>query len=398
MNEFYRMGLLPPYIFNSLAEMKEQAKLKGEEIIDFGMGNPDQPTPAHIVDALIDAAKNPQYHRYSLSKGISNLRNAIAAWYQRQYNVIIDPENEAIVTIGSKEGIAHLALAVISPGDIALVPSPAYPIHTYAFIIAGAQVKHVRLGDHPQAILDNIKVAIETTRPAPKILVLNFPSNPTTQCVSLSFFEEIIALAKKYNMWVLHDLAYADLVFDGYKAPSILQVAGAKDIAIECYTLSKSYNMPGWRVGFMCGNAKLVAALTKMKSYLDYGMFAPIQIAATTALNGDQQCINDICRIYKERRDVLCAGLAACQWEVTIPQASMFVWAKIPPRYRHLGSFEFAKQLLINANVSASPGIGFGPYGDEFIRFSLIEDMTRTQQAIKNLQAMDLLDSVVNIS
>lgn len=395
MSDFYRMNLLPKYIFNSLADLKKEAELKGEDIIDFGMGNPDQPTPPHIVDALLEAVKNPKNHRYSLSKGITSLREAIANWYSNNYGVSIDPEKEAIATIGSKEGIAHLALAITSPGDLVLVPSPAYPIHTYAFIIAGAEVKHIRLAEDEQSILNNIKQAIETSKPLPKILVLNFPSNPTTQCVDLSFFEEIITLAKKYGLWVLHDLAYADLVFDGYKAPSILQVPGAKDVAIEAYTLSKSYNMPGWRVGFMCGNEKLISALAKMKSYLDYGMFAPIQMAAIEALTGSQECVQEICATYKQRRDLLCKGLEMCQFEFTKPKASMFVWAKIPLRYRQLGSFEFSKILLTKANVSVSPGIGFGPYGDEHVRFSLIEDSAKINKAIASMQKMLQTDPLV---
>lgn len=388
MKNFYRINQLPKYIFNSLAEMKLEAKQKGEEIIDFGMGNPDQPTPDHIVNALLEAAKNPENHRYSISQGIASLRLAISNWYQRNFQVMIDPEKEAIVTIGSKEGIAHLALAMITPGDIALVPTPAYPIHTYAFIIAGAEVKYIKLRQNQQDLFETIKTTVETCKPTPKILVLNFPSNPTTNCVDLAFFEAIVDLAKKYNIWVLHDLAYADLVFDDYKAPSILQVKGAKEIAIEAYTLSKSYNMPGWRVGFMCGNEHLIAALARMKSYLDYGMFAPIQIAAIAALDGDQKCVKATRAIYKERRDSLCKGLTACGWELTVPKASMFVWAKIPKQYRQLGSFEFSKLLLLKANISVSPGVGFGPDGDEFVRFSLIEDTPKIEQAILNMQKM----------
>jgi alanine-synthesizing transaminase len=395
MKDFYRINQLPQYIFNSLEEMKVLARQRGENIIDFGMGNPDQPTPTHIVDALLEAAKQPINHRYSISKGIHDLRAAISSWYERNYGVQVDPEKEAIVTIGSKEGIAHLALAIMAPGDVALVPSPAYPIHTYAFVIAGAEVKHVPLASEQQATFENIKNAIELSTPKPKILVLNFPSNPTTQCVDLQFFQEVVALAKKHNIWVLHDLAYADLVFGDYKAPSILQVAGAKDIAVEAYTLSKSYNMPGWRVGFMCGNPNLIAALTKIKSYLDYGMFAPIQIAAIEALSGDQGCVRNICTIYEERRNLLCSGLEACQWEFNLPKASMFVWAKIPEKFRSKGSFEFAKDLLLKANISASPGIGFGPDGEDYIRFSLIEEIPRIEQAIANMKKMFNVEAAV---
>jgi alanine-synthesizing transaminase len=388
MNDFYRINLLPQYIFNSLAEMKEEAKLRGKEIIDLGMGNPDQATPSHIIKSLLEAATKPENHRYSLSKGIAELRSAISAWYTQKYQIAIDPEKEAIVTIGSKEGIAHLALATISPGDRVLVQSPAYPIHTYAFVIAGAQVEHVPLGSEEETTLENIKFALENTQPAPKMLVLNFPSNPTTACVNLAFFEEIIKLAKRFDIWVLHDLAYADLVFDDYTAPSILQVPGAKDIAVECYTLSKTYNMPGWRVGFMCGNQKLIKALTKIKSYLDYGMFAPIQIAAVTALTSSQECVKEISNTYRQRRDALCAGLQANQWHCEIPKAGMFVWAKIPDAYQEMGSLEFSKQLLLKANVSTSPGIGFGQEGEGYIRFSLIETVSKIEQAVENISSM----------
>jgi alanine-synthesizing transaminase len=386
MNDFYRMSLLPQYIFNSLAEMKTQARQNGQDIIDFGMGNPDQPTPAHIVEALIAAANQPENHRYSLSNGIDALRSAICDWYQRNFQVSLNPQKEAVVTIGSKEGIAHLALAIISPGDIALVPCPAYPIHTYAFIIAGATVKHLPLKENLQEFLNSIVSVMEGPGPKPKILVLNFPSNPTAQCVDLAFFGEVIAIAKKYGIYVLHDLAYADIVFDDYKAPSILQVSGAKDVAVESYTLSKGYNMPGWRVGFMCGNENLVGALTKMKSYLDYGMFAPIQIAAIAALASNDDCVNQIRMTYQKRRDLLCEGLTSLGWEFNIPQASMFIWAKIPQAYRSLGSLEFAKQLLLQSNVSVSPGIGFGESGDGHVRFSLIEDEQRTAQAVANMR------------
>jgi alanine-synthesizing transaminase len=368
--------------------MKEEAKLRGEEIIDLGMGNPDQATPPHIVKSLLEAAIKPENHRYSLSKGIAELRSAISTWYTKKYQIAIDPVKEAIVTIGSKEGIAHLALATVSPGDTVLVQSPAYPIHTYAFVIAGAQVEPVPLAPNEEATVENIKLALENTRPAPKMLVLNFPSNPTTACVNLAFFEEIIKLAKHFGVWVLHDLAYADLVFDDYTAPSILQVPGAKDIAVECYTLSKTYNMPGWRVGFMCGNQKLIQALTKIKSYLDYGMFAPIQIAAVMALNSAQECVKEISNTYRQRRDVLCAGLKANQWHCEIPKAGMFVWAKIPDAYQEMGSLEFSKQLLLRANVSTSPGIGFGQEGEGYIRFSLIETVSKIEQAVENISAM----------
>lgn len=394
MNEFYRIKLLPQYIFNQIGDMKLAAKQRGEDIIDFGMGNPDQPTPSHIVEALVEASKKPENHRYSLSRGITDLRRAICNWYAKQYDINLNPESEAIVTIGSKEGIAHLALAVIAPQDVVLVPNPTYPIHTYAFVIAGADVRSVKLLPDSDPF-ESIREAVETCQPKPKFIVLNFPSNPTTQCVDSAFFERIVQLAKKYQIWVLHDLAYADIVFDHYKAPSILQVKGAKDVAIECYTLSKSYNMPGWRVGFMCGNEKLIAALARMKSYLDYGMFTPIQLAAIEALEGPQDCVKNICDLYKQRRDVLCHGLNQCGWEVTPPLATMFVWAKIPAAYQHLGSFEFAKLLLNKTGIGVSPGIGFGSEGDQYVRFSLIEDEKRTLQAIDRLQNMFLTDGFV---
>ncbi len=385
MNDFYRIGLLPQYIFNGLAELKDEARARGVEVIDFGMGNPDQATPQHIVESLVDAVKDPENHRYSLSKGIEDLRVAISKWYHKKYEVTINPHKEAIVTIGSKEGIAHLALAIINPGDNVLVQTPAYPIHAYAFVIAGANVIPVALSENLGKLFKNIEFAMENVHPTPKILVLNFPSNPTTQCVDLNFFKEVIALAKKKGIWILHDLAYADIVFDQYVAPSILQVPGAKEIAVECYTLSKTYNMPGWRVGFMCGNDKLISALTKIKSYLDYGMFTPIQIAAVTALTSDQTCVAKTCKVYEQRRDALCQGLMASGWQLQIPKAGMFVWAKIPQAFEHLGSLEFCKYLITKAGVSVSPGLGFGLEGEGYVRFSLIEDVNRIKIAIENL-------------
>lgn len=388
MSDFYRIKLLPQYIFNSLADMKTKAIAAGQDIFDFGMGNPDQPTPPHIVDRLITAAREPHNHRYSMSNGIDDLRLAICTWYQKNYGVALDPHNETIVTIGSKEGIAHLALAIISPGDIAVIPSPAYPIHTYAFVIAGAQVVHVPLTEDLDLFLASLIATYEKASPKPKMMVLNFPSNPTAQVADLDFFKEAVAVAKKYNSYILHDLAYADIVFDDYQAPSILQVPGAKEVAVECYTLSKTYNMPGWRVGFMCGNVQLVAALKRIKSYLDYGMFAPIQIAAAEALTGDQSCVQTLRAMYQRRRDTLCRGLERAGWEFTLPKASMFVWAKIPRAYRRLGSFEFAKRLLLEANVAVAPGIGFGEQGDEFVRFGLIEDELRTQAAVEQIACL----------
>lgn len=386
-DEFQRIKRLPPYVFNIVNELKAKARARGEDIIDFGMGNPDQPTPGHIVAKLVEAAQRGDTHRYSLSKGIPRLRKAICDWYQRRYDVTLDLESEAIVTIGSKEGLAHLALATLGPGDAVLVPNPAYPIHPYGFVIAGADIRHVPLVDGVDFFVE-LEKAIKDSWPKPKMLVLNFPGNPTAQCVDLEFFERVVAICREHDIWVVHDLAYADLVFDGYVAPSILQVPGAKDIAVEFFTLSKSYNMPGWRVGFMCGNKTLVAALARMKSYLDYGMFTPIQIAAITALEGPQNCVREIAELYRKRRDVLCEGLNAAGWAVDKPRGTMFVWAPIPEQYKHLGSLEFCKKLLEDAKVAVAPGIGFGSYGDDHVRFGLIENEHRTRQAVRGIRDM----------
>ncbi len=387
MDDFPRIKRLPPYVFNIVNELKAKARKVGEDIIDFGMGNPDGATPKHIVDKLVEAAQREDTHRYSVSRGIPRLRKAICHWYKTRYDVDLDMDAEAIVTIGSKEGLSHLALATVDKGDAVLVPNPSYPIHTYGFVIAGADIRHVPLvpGGDFFAELEN---AIRNAWPKPKMLVLNFPANPTTQCVDLDFFEKVIAVAKEHNIWVVHDLAYADIVFDGYKAPSILQVPGAKDIAVEFFTLSKSYNMPGWRVGFMCGNRTLVAALAKLKSYFDYGTFTPIQIASIVALEGPQDCLAEIRDMYQKRRDVLCHGLFSAGWLVEKPKATMFVWARIPEPYRAMGSLEFSKKLLTDAKVAVSPGIGFGSYGDEYVRFSLIENEHRTRQAIRSIREM----------
>ncbi len=387
IDEFSRIKRLPPYVFNIVNDLKAKARARGEDIIDFGMGNPDQPTPKHIVDKLTESAQNNTTHRYSVSKGIPRLRKAICNWYERRYDVELDSETEAIVTIGSKEGLAHLSLATTGPGDVILVPNPSYPIHPYGFIISGADVRHVALTPDNDFFTELVK-AIKDSWPRPKMLVLNFPSNPTTQCVDLEFFEKVVAIAKENNIWVIHDLAYADIVFDGYVAPSILQVPGAKDIAVEFFTLSKSYNMPGWRVGFMCGNPTLVGALARMKSYLDYGMFTPIQVAAISALEGPQECVREIAELYRARRDVLCDGLNQAGWVVEKPKATMFVWALIPEQYQDMGSLEFTKKLLSDAKVAVSPGIGFGDYGDKFVRFGLIENAHRTRQAIRGIKEM----------
>ena len=387
ITDFPRIQRLPPYVFNIVNQLKAEARSRGEDIIDFGMGNPDQPTPSHIVDKLIEVAQRKDTHRYSVSKGIPRLRRAICNWYKDRFDVNLDPVKEAIVTIGSKEGLAHLALATVGPGDAVLVPNPSYPIHPYGFVIAGADIRHVPInpGDDFFGELEN---AIKNSWPKPKMLVLNFPSNPTTQCVDLEFFEKVVAIARENEIWVIHDLAYADIVFDGYKPPSILQVPGAKEVAVEFYTLSKSYNMPGWRVGFMCGNELLVEALARIKSYLDYGMFTPVQVAAIAALEGPQDCVQQIADMYCRRRNVLCEGLTAAGWPVEKPKATMFVWAKIPEFYRHLGSLEFAKKLLHDAKVAVSPGIGFGEYGDEYVRFGLIENEHRTRQAVRGIKEM----------
>jgi len=387
IDEFPRIKRLPPYVFNIVNELKAAARARGEDIIDFGMGNPDQPTPPHIVEKLVEAAQRGDTHRYSLSRGIPRLRRAICNWYKDRYEVDLDPESEAIVTIGSKEGLAHLALATVGPGDAILVPNPAYPIHPYGFIIAGADIRHVPLVPGID-FFDELEKAIKDSWPKPKMLVLNFPGNPTTQCVELDFFEKVVAIAKEHKIWVVHDIAYADIVFDGYKAPSILQIPGAKEVAVESYSLSKSYNMPGWRVGFMVGNPTLVAALARMKSYLDYGMFTPIQVAAITALEGPQECVAEIRAMYQSRRDVLCDGLNALGWKVEKPKATMFVWAPLPEAYRDMGSLEFSKLLLKEAKVAVSPGIGFGEYGDDHVRFGLIENEHRTRQAIRGIRDM----------
>ena len=386
-SDFTRIKRLPPYVFNIVNDLKMQARYRGEDIIDFGMGNPDQPTPQHIVDKLIEVAERGNTHRYSLSRGIPRLRRAICHWYKRRYDVDLDPETEAIVTLGSKEGLAHLAMAVVDRGDAVLVPNPSYPIHPFGFVIAGADVRHVPIGPGIDFFAEMEK-AIRDSLPKPKMLVINFPSNPTTQCVELPFFEKVIEVAREHDIWVIQDLAYADIVFDGYTAPSIMQVPGAKDIAVEFFTLSKSYNMPGWRVGFMVGNPVLVNALARLKSYLDYGLFTPIQVAAITALEDDQQCVAEIRHMYRSRRDVLCDGLNAVGWKVEKPRGTMFVWAPIPEQFRALGSIEFAKKLLHEAKVAVSPGIGFGEYGDTHVRFALIENEHRTRQAIRGIRAM----------
>ena len=385
MREFSRIERLPPYVLGIVNELKYEARRRGEDIIDFGLGNPDMATPKHIVDKLTEAAQKEANHRYSVSKGIYKLRLAITDWYKRNHDVDLDPNSEAIATIGSKEGIAHLALAITSPGDSVLVPTPTYPIHTYAFILANGDVVHVPLSaeiDFFDALLD----AFKRNWPRPKVMVINFPHNPTTQVVGIDFFEKVVDFAKEHDLIVIHDFAYGDIVFDGFKAPSFLQVPGAKDVGIEFFTLSKSYNMPGWRVGFAAGNSEIIHALARIKSYQDYGMFQPIQIAATVALNGPRDCVEEICETYRSRRNVLCESLNRIGWEVTPPKATMMVWAEIPDRFKKMGSLEFCKKLLETAKVAVAPGIGFGEGGDHFVRFSLVENEHRIRQAVRGIE------------
>ncbi|NKE73361.1 alanine transaminase [Candidatus Manganitrophus noduliformans] len=383
--EFQRIKRLPPYVFNVVNAMKIDARRRGEDIIDFGMGNPDQPTPTHIVEKAIEALENSKNHRYSASKGITKLRLAVTDWYKRNYAVELDPDTEAIVTIGSKEGISHLALATLGPGDVVLVPSPTYPIHPYSVVIAGGEVRSIPLAPGRDFFEDMI-TAFKQTWPRPKMLIINFPHNPTTQVVELDFFKKIVDFARENQVLVVHDLAYADLVFDGYKAPSFLQVPGAKEVGVEFYTLSKSYNMPGWRVGFCVGNREMVGALTKLKSYLDYGIFQPVQIAAIIALNGPQDCVGEVVELYRRRRNVLVDGLNRIGWKIEKPKATMFVWAQIPEPFRQMGSLEFSKLLLTEAKVAVAPGIGFGEYGDDHVRFALVENEHRTRQAIQGIK------------
>ena len=385
MRKFSRIERLPPYVLGIVNELKYDARRRGEDIIDFGLGNPDMPTPKHIVDKLMEASNKEANHRYSVSKGIYKLRLAITDWYKRNHDVDLDPNSEAIATIGSKEGIAHLALAITSPGDSVLVPTPTYPIHTYAFILANGDVIHVPLSadiDFFDALLD----AFKRNWPRPKAMIINFPHNPTTLVVGIDFFEKVVDFAKEHDLIVIHDFAYGDIVFDGYKAPSFLQVPGAKDVGIEFFTLSKSYNLPGWRVGFAVGNSEIIHALARIKSYQDYGMFQPIQIAATVALNGPRDCVEEIRETYRSRRDVLCDSLNRIGWDITPPKATMMVWAKIPERFRKIGSLEFCKLLLEKAKVAVAPGIGFGEGGNHFVRFSLVENEHRIRQAVRGVE------------
>jgi alanine-synthesizing transaminase len=383
--DFPRIKRLPPYVFNVVGDLKLQARRAGEDIVDFSMGNPDGPTPPHVVEKLVESVRKSPNHRYSVSRGIYKLRVAICDWYRRRFDVALDPDYEAIVTIGSKEGIGHLALGMLDHGDVVFCPSPTYPIHAYSVIIAGGDLRSIPL--MPGAdFLGLLHEAVKTTWPKPKLLILNFPHNPTTEVVDLDFFRAIVAFAKEHECLVVHDLAYADLCFDGYVAPSFMQVPGAKEVGVEFFTLSKSYNMPGWRVGFMVGNQEIVGALARIKSYLDYGIFQPVQIAATQALNGSQTYVTQICETYRKRRDVLCNGLARIGWHVPKPKATMFVWAEIPDAFKAMGSLEFSKLLLREAKVAVSPGIGFGEFGDQYVRFALIENEHRTRQAVRGIR------------
>ncbi len=384
-SRFQRMMRLPPYIFGIVNQLKMEARRRGEDIIDLGMGNPDMPTPKHIVNKLIEAAKNPRNHRYSASKGIYKLRLAITNWYKRRYDVELDPETESVVTIGAKEGIAHLVLATIAPGDVVLVPNPTYPIHSYSAIIAGGDIRSVPLQGE-EDFFDRLRCATKDTWPMPKMIILSFPHNPTTMVVDIDFFEKLVSFAREHNIMVVHDLAYGDIVFDGYQAPSLLQVKGGKDVGVEFFSLSKSYNMPGWRVGFAVGNPDMLAALAKLKSYFDYGVFQPIQIAAIIALNEDQSCVKETVETYKRRRDTLINGLKRIGWEIEKPKGTMFVWAEIPEPYKKMGSIEFSKYLLKEGKVAVSPGVGFGECGEGFVRFALVENEARIKQAVKGIK------------
>ena len=394
MREFSRIKRLPPYVFNITNELKMAARRRGEDVIDLSMGNPDGPTPRHIVDKLVEAAQRQDTHGYSVSKGIPRLRKAVCDWYRRRYAVQFDPDSEAIVTIGSKEGLAHLMLATLDRGDTVLVPNPSYPIHIYGAIIAGADIRSVRMTPGVDFIAE-VERAIRELIPKPKMLILGFPSNPTATCVELDFFERIVALAREHDMMVVHDLAYADIVFDGWQAPSIMQVPGARDVAVEFFTMSKSYNMAGWRIGFMVGNRDLVHALARIKSYHDYGTFTPLQVAAIVALEGPQDCVEEIRLNYQKRRDVMVKGLHDIGWRVESPKASMYVWARIPDAYAAMGSIEFTKRLLGEARIAVAPGIGFGDHGDDHVRIALIENENRLRQALRGVKEMFRKDGLL---
>ena len=385
MDEFYRIKRLPPYVFAAVTDLKVKARARGEDIIDLGMGNPDLPTPAHIVDKLVEAARKPKNHRYSASKGIRRLRVAMATWYRKRYGVELDPEREAVATIGSKEGLAHLMLALLQPGDAVLVPNPAYPIHAYSVVISDGDLRSVPMVPG-EDFFARLEEAVRLAWPKPKGLLINFPHNPTTQVTDAAFFERVVAFAREHRLWVIHDFTYADLTFDGYRAPSFLATPGAKDVGVEFFSLTKSYNMAGWRLGFACGNPAMITALARIKSYLDYGVFQPIQIAGIVALEGPQACVAETVEAYRRRRDVLVDGLGRAGWKIDKPRATMFVWAPIPDAFRALGSLEFAKLLLAEAKVAVSPGIGFGEYGDGYVRFALVENEHRIRQAVRGIK------------
>ena len=387
MSEFSRIDRLPPYAFAVVGDLKKKLRQEGVDIVDFSMGNPDLPTPKFIVDKLCESARKPVNHRYSVSRGIPNLRKAICDLYKRKFDVDLDPDTEAISTIGSKEGLAHLCLAMLNPGDVVFAPDPTYPIHVYAPVLCGADVRRIPVGPG-RDFFEDLQTAMKQTWPKPKLLIISYPQNPTTEVADIAFFERIVDFAKEHKIWVIHDMAYADLCFDGYQAPSFLQARGAKDVGVEFYSMTKGYSMAGWRMGFCLGNKELVHALTRIKSYLDYGIFQPIQIAATVGLNEGEEAVEKICEQYRKRRDVLCSGLNRVGWPVEPPKATMFVWARIPEKFRHLGSMEFSKMLLEKANVAVQPGIGFGQMGDEYVRFALIENLHRTRQAIQGIKKM----------
>ena len=384
--EFYKIRRLPPYVFAEVNSMKAKARARGDDIIDFGMGNPDFPTPAHIVDKLTETVRDPRTHRYSESRGIKGLRRAIAGYYGRRFGVDIDPDTEAVVTIGSKEGLANLAQAISSPGDVMLVPNPSYPIHQFGFIIAGAAVRNIPVRPD-EGFMAALERAVVHSVPKPTALVLNYPNNPTAEVADLAFYEQVVDFCRRHGIYILSDVAYAEIYFDGNPPPSMLQIPGARDITVEFTSMSKTYSMPGWRIGFACGNARLVAALARVKSYLDYGAFTPVQVAASAALNGPQACVEEMRQRYRERRDVLVSGLAGAGWDVPSPPATMFAWAPIPPAFRHLGSLEFSKMLLREAKVAVAPGVGFGEHGDGHVRFALVENRHRIRQAVKNIKA-----------
>jgi alanine-synthesizing transaminase len=385
MKTFARLDRLPPYVFATVNQIKMEARHAGKDIIDLGMGNPDIGTPQHIVDKLTEAAQKAQNHRYSASMGITKLRMAISSWYKRRYDVDIDPDSEAIATIGAKEGISHLILVTIRPGDVVFTPNPTYPIHPYSAIISGGDVRGIPVGPGND-FFENLIQATRQTWPRPKVLIISYPHNPTTEVVDIEFFEKIVDYAKEHDIMIVHDFAYADLAFDDYVPPSFLQVKGAKDVGVEFFSLSKSYSMPGWRVGFCVGNKEIVGALRRIKSYLDYGIFQPIQIASIIALNGPQECVKEICDTYKTRRDALISGLERVGWKIESPKATMFVWGRIPEKFIEMGSVEFAKMLINEAGVAVSPGLGFGEYGDEYVRFALIENNMRINQAIRGIR------------